>query len=119
MLDLKHKNLDVWKKSITLISMVYDLTKDFPRSEIYGITTQLRRAAVSISSNIAEGASRISPKDRARFFEIARSSLVEIDTQLEVAKNLNYIKFEIKADELELKDIMNHLFAMLSNLIKN
>ncbi|MCP5007151.1 MAG: four helix bundle protein, partial [Planctomycetes bacterium] len=90
MLTLNHKRLDVWKMGVSFVGIIYELTKDFPKSESYGITNQLRRASVSIPSNIAEGASRDSVKDRKRFYEIARSSLVEIDTQLEISKMLNY-----------------------------
>ncbi len=64
MLGLNHKRLDVWKKSVTFVTMIYELTKDFPKSETFGITSQLRSAAVSIPSNIAEGVSRDSAKDR-------------------------------------------------------
>ena len=91
MLNLNHKKLDVWKMSVSFVSMIYELTKYFPQSEIYGITNQLRRAVVFIPSNIAEGASRDSAKDRKRFYEIARSSIVEIDTQLEISKKLTYV----------------------------
>lgn len=107
MINLKHKKLDVWKLSVQVTTEIYAL---------YGLTSQLRRAAVSVPSNIAEGASRKSPKERRRFYEIARSSLVEIDTQLEIAKNLNYIS---TAQLEEIEDKIEHTFAMLSNLIKN
>ncbi len=79
---MNHKNLDVWKLSIGLVKELYKLSERFPSTENYGITHQLRKAAVSIPSNIAEGASRKSLTERKRFFEIARSSLVEIDTQI-------------------------------------
>jgi four helix bundle protein len=118
MLNLNHKRLDVWKKSISFVSMIYELTKNFPNSEMYGITTQLRRASVSISSNIAEGASRKSPKDRRRFYEIARSSIVEIDTQLEISKELNYFKNYTATSKQKIKETMNSLFAMLTGLIE-
>ena len=80
MLRLAHKQLEVWKVSIDLVSRIYDLTTDFPSSELSGITNQLRRASVSVPSNISEGAARSSHIERKRFYEIARSSLVEIDT---------------------------------------
>ncbi len=115
MLSLKHKKLDVWKLAIEFVLNIYRVTENFPKSEIYGLTNQLRRAAVSVVSNIAEGASRVSPVERNRFFEISRSSLVEIDTQLEVALKLSYFTEESLKP---LGDIMNHLFAMISNLIK-
>jgi len=90
MLNLNHKKLDVWNKSIELVREVYLLTENFPKSEIYGLTSQLRRAAISVPSNIAEGASRNSARDRRRFYEIARSSLSEVDTQIEIALQLHF-----------------------------
>lgn len=88
----------------------------FPKEELYGLILQIRRAAVSINSNIAEGASRKSVLERKRFYEIARSSLVEIDTQIEICYELGYIKPE-KTVNLE-KDI-NEIFALLTAMIKN
>lgn len=102
--------------SVSFVTIIYELTKDFPKSEIYGITNQLRRAAVSIPSNIAEGASRDSAKDRKRFYEIARSSIVEIDTQLEISKRLNYFNAQTNSEFLQVEEMMNNLFAMLTNL---
>lgn len=98
------------------LQLSYELTKKFPDSERYGLISQLRRAAISVASNIAEGAARLSVKERRRFYEIARSSLVEIDTQLEIANKLN---FPINIDSSELTEMLNHIFAMLSNMIKN
>lgn len=116
MLNLSHKKLRAWQVSVEFVSAIYKLTQSFPKSEVYGITSQLRRAAISISSNIAEGAARSSVPERRRFYEISRSSLVEIDTQLEIAKRLKYCS----SDELRvLGDQMNHTFALLSRLIKS
>jgi len=114
MLDLKHKKLEVWKHSVDFTKDIYELTESFPKSEMFGIANQLRRASVSIVSNIAEGASRKSSVERKRFFEISRSSLVEIDSQIEIAKRL---KFTEEVDNEKISEEMNHLFAMLSNLI--
>jgi four helix bundle protein len=113
-LRLNHKKLDVWILSINLTTKIYAITNQFPKSEVYGLTNQLRRAAVSVPSNIAEGAARKSKLERKRFFEIARSSLVEIDTQLEIAQNLKYMELD---GLTELFEDMNHLFAKLSKLI--
>lgn len=115
MLELKHKNLDVWKRSIDLTSEIYSLTSDFPNTETYGLTAQLRRAAVSIPSNIAEGSARRTADDRRRFYEIARSSLTEVDTQIELALRFKYCTQE---DIENLEEILNHVFALLSRLIK-
>lgn len=114
MLNLKHKNLDVWQISINVIADIYELTSTFPQREIYGLTSQIRRAAISISSNIAEGAARKSKIERRRFFEIARSSLVETDTQIEIAVRLNYLN---EKNIESLGEELNKLFAKLSNLI--
>ena len=115
MIKLNHKKLDIWNLSLELTTNIYELSRLFPASEIYGLTSQLRRAAISISSNIAEGAARSSNKERCRFFEMSRSSLVEVDTQLEIALKLEYVSSE----EMEQFDeLLNHLFATLSNLIK-
>jgi len=116
MLKLNHKNLDFWQLSITFTTKIYNLTNNFPNSEMYGLSRQLRRAAISVSSNIAEGAARKSKLERIRFFEMARSSIVEIDTQLEISTQLNFVKQD-RLEELD-KD-MNRIFAMLSQLIKN
>ncbi|PIW69511.1 MAG: four helix bundle protein [Ignavibacteriales bacterium CG12_big_fil_rev_8_21_14_0_65_30_8] len=115
MIKLNHKNLDVWKKSIELISEVYAITQSFPKDELFGLTSQIRRASVSIASNIAEGFARTSKVETVRFLDISRSSLVEVDTQIEIATKLKYIKLE-NLDEFSEKS--NHIFAMLSNLIK-
>lgn len=114
MLNLSHKKLDVWKKAIEFVTNIYKTTENYPREELYGLTSQSRRAAVSVASNIAEGAARSSAAEKKRFFEIARSSLVEIDTQLEISINLLYCK---KEDLTDIQNQMNHIFAMLSSLI--
>ena len=80
------KSLIVWQKSMTLADVVFHLTKKFPREELYGLTSQMRRAAVSIPSNIAEGSRRSSKKDYAQFLKIACGSAVELETQILLAK---------------------------------
>ncbi len=116
MLNLSHKKLEVWKLSIKLTKIIYQLTENFPKSELFGITSQLRRASVSIASNLAEGCARKSVFERKRFFEISRSSLVEVDTQLEICQELNYLdEFSASA----VNQILNLLFAKLSTFILN
>ena len=115
MLKLNHKNLDVWRLAVKLVSLIYQLTSKYPKEEIYGLTNQTRRASVSISANIAEGASRKSLVERKRFYEIARSSLVEVDNHIEIAKELNYLSPE----SLNLlSEKLNELFAKLSKFIE-
>lgn len=86
-----HRDLDVWKKSMDFVTKLYKVTIDFPKSEIYGLTGQIRRSAVSIPSNIAEGAARESKKEYIRFLYIALGSVAEIETQLIIANNLQYL----------------------------
>tara|TARA_B110000211_G_scaffold160830_1_gene181913 strand:+ start:119 stop:475 length:357 start_codon:yes stop_codon:yes gene_type:complete len=97
---MTHKDLDVYKLSLDLVEDIYKLTKSFPASENFGLTSQLRRAAVSLPSNIAEGVSRGSTKDFIRFLNIASGSLAEIETQLVIAERIGYIIFN---DELKSK----------------
>jgi four helix bundle protein len=86
-----HKDLDVWKEAVMLVKKIYELTSVFPKEEIYGLTSQIRRAVVSIPSNIAEGAARNSRKEFIQFLYIALGSCAELDTQLIIAKELGYI----------------------------
>ena len=115
MLDLSHKKLDIWNFSLDLVSKIYSLTSQFPKDELYGLTNQLRRASISVTSNIAEGLSRTSKLEKIRFLEISRSSLVEIDTQLEIAMKL---KLCSKSDLIEIEKLLNSLFAMITSLKK-
>ena len=116
MLNLNHKKLDVWKLSMDLILLIYKLTSKFPKEELFGLTSQVRRATVSICLNISEGSARKTAPDRRRFYEISRSSLVEVDSQIEVALMLSYIT---QSDITEIEKIANELFAKLSKLIAN
>lgn len=86
-----YENLNIWKKSIDFAFLIYQITKRFPREEFYGLVSQLRRAVISISSNIAEGAGRGSKKDFSRFISIASGSLNEVESQIYVASKLEYI----------------------------
>lgn len=86
-----YHNLKIWKESIDFVEHIYAMTKNFPQEESYGIKAQIRRAAVSIPSNIAEGTSRNSDKDFNRFLEIALGSAFETQTQLLIANKLNYL----------------------------
>lgn len=88
---MNHKDLDVWKRSMDLVEEIYKVTSNFPSSEIYGLTNQLRRASVSIPSNIAEGAARKSNKELLYFINVAIGSVAEIETQLLIAVRLEYI----------------------------
>lgn len=86
-----HHDLNVWKKAISLVTLIYKYTADFPKEEIYGLISQIRRCAVSIPSNIAEGSTRTTKKDYSYFLAIALGSIAELETQLIISKNLNYL----------------------------
>ncbi|MDZ4796428.1 MAG: four helix bundle protein [Bacteroidota bacterium] len=116
MLNLSHKNLEVYKIAMNLVRDIYKETKTFPKEELYILVSQIRRAAISVCSNIAEGASRISKKEKKRFYEISRSSLVELDTQLVIAIILDYY---IKGKVKELEEHLESTFKMLSKMINN
>jgi four helix bundle protein len=89
-----HRDLAVWQKARKLVVSVYSITKQFPREELYSLTSQIRRAAVSIPSNIAEGKARRSTKDFTRFITIARGSTAELETQLLISQDLGYLSEE-------------------------
>ncbi len=116
MLNLSHKNLDVYKISLALVKEVYRVTKVYPKEEQFVLVTQLRRAAVSVCSNLAEGAARKSAKEKIRFYEVSRSSLVEIDTQFEISLLLDYLK---KEDIAALEKHLESTFKMLSKMMTN
>jgi four helix bundle protein len=87
-----HKDLDIWKQGIELVEEVYKNTAIFPREEIYGLTSQMRRAAVSVPSNISEGAARSSKKEFIQFLYVALSSLAELETQTIISEKLAYLQ---------------------------
>lgn len=113
-LELSHTKLDVFKVSKEFVLTCYKQTKDFPPEEKFGIISQIRRAALSVHLNIAEGCSRKSLAERKRFYEIARGSLIEVDTALDVAVNLNYVSKEKLA---ELGVLVLRTFQLISKMI--
>ena len=108
------KDLIVWQKAMELVKAVYALSKGFPADERYALTDQLRRAAVSIPSNIAEGSGRSSNADYSHFLAIARGSLYETMTQLQVAEDLGYIS----AISEELQSQIDEVGRMLTSMLK-
>ena len=97
-----HKDLKVWEKSIDLAEEIYKITKNFPKEESYGITSQIRRASVSISANIAEGTARNSNKEFIQFLlYIALGSLSELETELIISKRVGYLKEKVIFDKIE------------------
>jgi four helix bundle protein len=108
-----YRQLRVWSQSHALVLSVYSATVAFPKTELYGLSSQLRRAAVSVPSNIAEGASRSSGNDFARFLEIARGSLGEVEYQLLLAHDLGYIERERSIR------LVDEVGGMLTNLVRS
>ena len=107
-----HYGLDVWKDSMRLARDIYRLSASFPDSERFGLTVQIRRCAVSVPSNIAEGAGRGGRKEYAHHLRIARGSLMELDTQLWIARDLGLID-----DTTEINPLIQRIAAMLNSLI--
>lgn len=117
-----YRDLLVWQKSMTLVTRVYLLSRVFPKEETYGLTAQIRRAAVSIPSNIAEGFGRYSTPDYVRFLQMASGSLFELQTQLEIARNLDLIKEasfgELYSTTAEIERMLGSLIIKLKHPIK-
>jgi four helix bundle protein len=110
-----HKDLEVWKKSMDLVSNIYKITESFPNKELYGLTNQIRRAAISIPSNIAEGAARNSKKEFIQFLYIALGSLSELETQIIIANRLEYLNnLDTLLDDLKfVQKLINGLIYYL------
>jgi len=109
-----YQDLAVWKKAMQLVAQVYLLTKRFPREELHGLTSQMRRAAISIPTNIAEGWGRGSKKEYIQFLRIARGSLLELETLLAIARTLRYLSQE---DMQAMLALVEEISRMLSGLI--
>lgn len=109
-------DLNAWKKGHVLVLMIYKITKNFLKEELYGLTDQIRRAAVSITSNIAEGFSRTSYKEKTQFYATAMGSLTEVQSQLMIAKDIGYVPEEAFT---EIMDQATTVSNILGGLIKN
>ena len=112
-----HRDLRVWQESISLVKDIYSVTGRFPEEEKFGLVTQMRRSAVSVPSNIAEGAGRGSQREFAQFLVIARGSLSELETQIIIAKELNYLN-DIAVIENRLHSIFQLLGLLLNKMKK-
>lgn len=110
-----YRDLIVWQKSMALVTEIYKITKTFPKDETYGLIAQMRRCAVSIPSNIAEGYGRNSSNDYVRFLCIAMGSLYELQTQLEISLNLKYLK---EKDFKRFFESSREVERMLSSMIR-
>ena len=114
---MNHKDLDVWKKSMDLVEDIYALSKFFPDDEKFGLTNQIRRASVSVPSNISEGAARKSDKEFIQFLYIALGSLSELETQYLIAVRLKYI-IENKEIENKIKEKKKMIVGLRNYLLK-
>jgi len=114
-----YRELDVWKKSMNLVEICYKITREFPKEELYSLTNQIRRASISIPSNIAEGQSRWSTKEFLRFLSIARGSLSELETQLILAQRLKYISEDNLNEILKLTDEIGKMISGLRKSLQN
>lgn len=112
----KFTDLDCWREGHSLVLQIYTLTKSFPSEEKFGLTNQIRRAAVSVTSNIAEGFSRRTPNDKIYFYAVAQGSLTELQNQLLIARDLKYIKTEVFKKTAQ-KTIIVH--KLITGLIKS
>ena len=108
-----HENLDLWKKAIEFVLLVYKATESFPKDEKFGLTSQLRRAAVSIVANVAEGAGRKSSKEFRQFLSHSQGSASEVDTELVIAHRLNYLS---RMDYDNLAEDLDHIGRMITRL---
>jgi four helix bundle protein len=113
-----YRDLKVWQKAMGLVTEIYQHTKSFPEEERYGLTSQLRRSSVSLPSNIAEGYGRNSTQDYIRFLRIANGSLFELQTQLEIARNLNMLSEESFSVLFEMSREIERMLSSLINKIK-
>lgn len=114
-----YKNMEIWKKSIDLVEEVYSITKYLPKEEKYAITDQMKRAAISIPSNFAEGQGRNTTKDYLQFLSIARGSVYELDTQLEICLRLKYFTKEQIHNTCTLCNEINRMINSIITKLRN
>lgn len=113
------EKLNVWQNSMDFVKQIYELTEKFPKSELYCLTSQIRRAVISIPSNIAEGSTRNSFKDQARFSEIAFGSLLEVLNQIIISNKLGYIsEADLNLIRLDIENISRQLNALKKSQIE-
>ncbi|MDX8411652.1 MAG: four helix bundle protein [Mariprofundaceae bacterium] len=112
-----HRDLDVWKRAISLARDVYTVTQTYPKEEIYGLVGQMRRASVSIASNIAEGAARKGAREFLRFLSIAAGSASELDTQIEISKQIGLAnERDLNALQTATVDVTKMIFGLIRSV---
>ena len=109
-----HHDLKVWQEAMDLVKMIYQSSSSFPESENFGLKSQIRRAAISVPSNIAEGAARTSDKEFLQFLSISRGSLSEVETQMIISRNLGYLE-----NPDHVMEQIDKVFGLLGGLIKS
>lgn len=110
-----YRDLEIWKVGIEMVKNIYEMTKKFPQQEAYGLVSQMRRAAISIPSNVAEGFRRQHNKEFKQFLYTSLGSCAELETQITIAKELKYIQ---ETTEATLLESLDHICRMISNLLK-
>ncbi|MGM9517897.1 MAG: four helix bundle protein [Acidaminococcus sp.] len=118
-MNYSYKNLSVWQRAMDLALLIYQLTEAFPKSEMYGLANQMRRAAVSIASNIAEGRSRGTDKDFIYFLYISRGSCTELETQLLLSERVGYLDLKSREEACEVCDEVNRKLSKLIRSIQS
>jgi four helix bundle protein len=112
-----YKDLIIWQKAVDLSVKVYELTKDFPKDEMYGLTSQMRRCSVSIASNIAEGSGRNTKKDFNNFLGISYGSICELETQLIIAKNVGFLEGnKLEVMQRDINELQKMIWAFKRSL---
>ncbi len=115
----KYRDLQIWQKGVKLVDEIYDITAQMPKEEVYGLTSQMRRSAISIPSNIAEGGARQGTKELIHFLNIAKGSLAELETQLIIAERRKFItRNELERLLLTTDTLDNMIFGLMNSLRK-
>ncbi|MEK6212366.1 MAG: four helix bundle protein [Pseudomonadota bacterium] len=109
-----HRSLKAWQESIVLVEHVYEATRTFPKDELFGLTSQMRRSAISVPANIAEGSARAGTKELLQFLSIAAASLSELDTHVEIAIRLGYLKDNALTREID--DVAGLLMGLIASI---
>ena len=112
------RDLNIWKKAMVIVEDIYRITSKFPNYELYGLVSQMRRSAVSLPSNVAEGFTRKHNKEYTQFLYIALSSSAELETQIEISKRLGYLDKKSEADLLEKTNPLSRMIMSLIKLLK-
>jgi four helix bundle protein len=114
-----YRDLRVWQRAMEYVIAIYSATQSFPKEETYGLSSQMRRAGVSIPSNIAEGKGRLTDRDRAHFYSQARGSLLELETQIQIAVSLGYVSKNNASSLIHTSEEIGRSLSSLIRAIRN